>query len=68
LSIICRGRLYRAPPSAATLRRPSDPEGRSGRARDAIAPQNVALEELHLESWFPLDDGTAEVCARLARG
>ena len=32
------------------------------------APQNVALEELHLESWFPLDDDTAEVCARLARG
>jgi transcriptional regulator with XRE-family HTH domain len=32
------------------------------------APQNVALEELHLESWFPLDDGTAEVCARIARG
>jgi hypothetical protein len=27
----------------------------------------VALEELHLESWFPLDDDTAEVCARLAR-
>jgi transcriptional regulator with XRE-family HTH domain len=32
------------------------------------APQNVALEELHLESWFPLDDETAEVCVRLARG
>ncbi|HET9038335.1 MAG TPA: helix-turn-helix transcriptional regulator [Myxococcaceae bacterium] len=32
------------------------------------APQNVALEELHLESWFPLDDQTAEVCGRLARG
>ena len=32
------------------------------------APQNVALEELHLESWFPLDDETAETCVRLARG
>lgn len=29
------------------------------------APQNVALEELHLESWFPLDDETADTCARL---
>ena len=32
------------------------------------APQNVALEELHLESWFPLDDETSRVCAGLARG
>jgi len=32
------------------------------------APQNVALEELHLESWFPLDEETAEACARLERG
>ena len=32
------------------------------------APQNVALEELHLESWFPLDDETAEACVRMARG
>ena len=32
------------------------------------APQNVALEELHLESWFPLDDETAGACVRLARG
>ena len=32
------------------------------------APQNVALEELHLESWFPLDDETAEACARLRNG
>jgi len=31
------------------------------------APQNVALEELHLESWFPLDDETARTCTRLAR-
>jgi hypothetical protein len=30
------------------------------------APQNVTLEELRLESWFPLDEATAEVCARLA--
>jgi len=32
------------------------------------APQNVALEELHLESWFPLDEETAEACVRLERG
>jgi len=32
------------------------------------APQNVALEELHLESWFPLDDETADACVRMARG
>jgi transcriptional regulator with XRE-family HTH domain len=32
------------------------------------APQNVALEEMHIESWFPLDDETADVCARLQRG
>ena len=31
------------------------------------APQNVALEELHLESWFPLDDETVRACTRLAR-
>jgi transcriptional regulator with XRE-family HTH domain len=31
------------------------------------APQNVTLEELCLESYFPLDDATAETCARLAR-
>lgn len=31
------------------------------------APQNVALEELHLESWFPLDDQTADTCARLEK-
>ena len=31
------------------------------------APQNVALEELHLESWFPLDDQTAETCGRLEK-
>lgn len=29
------------------------------------APQNVALEELLLESWFPLDDETADTCASL---
>jgi len=27
------------------------------------APQNVAVQELHLESWFPLDDETARACA-----
>ena len=31
------------------------------------APQNVALEELHLESWFPLDDETIRACTELAR-
>jgi hypothetical protein len=28
------------------------------------APQNVALEELRLESYFPLDDATARACER----
>lgn len=32
------------------------------------APQNVTLEELRIESYYPLDDATAEACARLARG
>jgi hypothetical protein len=32
------------------------------------APQNVTLEELCLESYFPLDDATAKTCALLARG
>lgn len=30
------------------------------------APQNVTLEELRIESYFPLDDQTARVCERLA--
>ena len=30
------------------------------------APQNVTLEELRIESYFPLDDETARVCAALA--
>jgi hypothetical protein len=32
------------------------------------APQNVTLEELSIESYFPLDDGTAAVCQSLAKG
>lgn len=32
------------------------------------APQNVTLEELRIESYFPLDDATARACARLAAG
>lgn len=32
------------------------------------APQNVALEELHIESYFPLDEATEQLCARLAAG
>jgi hypothetical protein len=31
------------------------------------APQNVTLEEIRLESYFPIDDVTARVCERLAR-
>lgn len=31
------------------------------------APQEVTLEELRIESCFPLDDGTALACERLAR-
>jgi transcriptional regulator with XRE-family HTH domain len=30
------------------------------------APQNVTLEELRIESYFPLDDGTEEACRALA--
>jgi transcriptional regulator with XRE-family HTH domain len=30
------------------------------------APQNVTLEEVKLESYFPLDDATAVACARMA--
>lgn len=29
------------------------------------APQNVALEELRVETWFPYDAATAEACRRL---
>lgn len=32
------------------------------------APGNVAVEELRIESYYPLDDATAAACARLARG
>ncbi len=32
------------------------------------APQNVTLEELRVESYFPLDDATARACERLAKG
>src|SRR5262249_14001183 len=31
------------------------------------APQNVTLEELRLESYFPLDEATARACERAAR-
>jgi len=31
------------------------------------APQNVTLEELCLESYFPLDEATARACERIAR-
>ena len=30
------------------------------------APQNVAVEHLRIETWFPYDDATAEACAALA--
>lgn len=30
------------------------------------APQNAALEELHIESYFPLDEATEQLCATLA--
>lgn len=30
------------------------------------APQNVAVEELRVEMWFPYDDPTAEACRRFA--
>lgn len=31
------------------------------------APQNAALEELHIESYFPLDEVTEQVCLQLAQ-
>ena len=32
------------------------------------APQNVAVEHLRIETWFPSDAATAEVCRELALG
>lgn len=32
------------------------------------APQNVAVEHLRIETWFPCDDQTADACRRLAEG
>ena len=32
---------------------------------DFSAPQNITLEELQIESYFPLDDATARACERL---
>jgi hypothetical protein len=32
------------------------------------APQQVLLDELSVESCFPLDDATRATCERLARG
>ncbi len=32
------------------------------------APQNVTLEELRIESYFPRDEGTERICAALASG
>ncbi len=29
------------------------------------APHNVTLDELHIESWFPMDDATAQACHEL---
>ena len=31
------------------------------------APQNVAVEQLRIESWFPYDEATADACRALAR-
>ena len=30
------------------------------------APQNVAVEDLRIETWFPVDDATAEICRAVA--
>jgi transcriptional regulator with XRE-family HTH domain len=32
------------------------------------APQNVAVEQLRIEQWFPYDEATAEACRQLAAG
>jgi hypothetical protein len=29
------------------------------------SPQDVTLDELRIESYFPLDDATAQLCERL---
>ncbi len=31
-------------------------------------PQNVAVEHLRIETWFPYDDATADACRELGRG
>ena len=32
------------------------------------APQNVTLDELLIESYFPLDDLTEQLCHQMAQG
>lgn len=32
------------------------------------APQNVGVERLHIEQWFPYDEATAESCRRMRGG
>ena len=32
------------------------------------APQNVAVEHLRIETWFPYDDATDQACRQLGRG
>jgi transcriptional regulator with XRE-family HTH domain len=32
------------------------------------APQNVAAEQLRIETWFPYDEATAQTCRRLVNG
>jgi hypothetical protein len=32
------------------------------------APQNVTLEELRMETYFPLDEVTERACTRIAAG
>jgi hypothetical protein len=34
--------------------------------RDLSAPQNVTLDELRMESYFPVDTKTEEACRQLA--
>lgn len=58
-------------PCAATFNVSFDLEGKRYGFLTALtvfnAPQNITVEELRLESYYPLDDATEELCMRLAR-
>jgi hypothetical protein len=60
---------FRAPPILAVRLRRNDRElGFITTVTAFNAPQNVTLEELRIESDYPLDQKSAELCAHMARG